>query len=167
MSVGDEYWLLPGFPKHGTLMVGLFVQWQESRWIDVSLLDVLSGLSVLHGRCWFVVPEGHPPVAILLESKRFLWWAVSFWLNLKYLKEPHNHCQERHAHCTWWCLCMLCIKLVTFERELARVSWKLLQFFFFRKKLSRLEHVLFFKVSFASYFRKRLSKENFLVCHYL
>jgi len=23
------------------------------------------------------------------------------------------------------------------------------------------------KVSFASYFRKRLSKENFLVCHYL
>ena len=37
----------------------------------------------------------------------------------------------------------------------------------FRKKLSRLEHVLFLKVSFASYFRKRLSKENLLVCHYL
>ena len=35
--------------------------------------------------------------------------------------------------------------------------------FFFRKKLSRLEHVRFLKVSFASYFRKRLSKENFLV----
>jgi len=47
------------------------------------------------------------------------------------------------------------------------VSWKLSQFFFFRNKLSRLEHVLFLKVSFASYFRKRLSKENFLVCHYL
>ena len=39
--------------------------------------------------------------------------------------------------------------------------------FFFRKKLSRLEHVLFLKVPFASYFRKRLSKENLLVCHYL
>jgi len=36
-----------------------------------------------------------------------------------------------------------------------------------RKKLSRIEHVLFLKVSFASYFRKRLSKENFLACHYL
>ena len=56
---------------------------------------------------------------------------------------------------------------VTFERKLARVSLKLLQFFFFRKKLSRLEHVLFLKVSFASYFRKRLSKENLLVCHKL
>ena len=40
-------------------------------------------------------------------------------------------------------------------------------FLFFQNKLSRLEHVLFLKVSFASYFRKRLSKENFLVCHYL
>ena len=56
---------------------------------------------------------------------------------------------------------------VTFERNPARVSWKLSQFFFFRKKLKRLEHVLFLQVSFASYFRKRLSKENFLVCHYL
>jgi len=28
-------------------------------------------------------------------------------------------------------------------------------------------HVLFSRVSFTSYFRKRLSKENFLVCHYL
>jgi len=36
-----------------------------------------------------------------------------------------------------------------------------------KNKLSRLEHVLFLQVSFASYFRKRLSKENFLVCHYL
>ena len=33
--------------------------------------------------------------------------------------------------------------------------------------LSRLEHILFLQFSFASYFRKRLSKENFLVCHYL
>jgi len=56
---------------------------------------------------------------------------------------------------------------VTFKRNLARVSWKLSQFFFFRNKLSRLEHVLFLQVSFKSYFRKRLSKENFLVCHYL
>ena len=55
---------------------------------------------------------------------------------------------------------------MTFERKLARVSWKLSQFFFFRKKLSRLEHVLFLKVSFASYLWKRLSKENFLMCHY-
>ena len=55
---------------------------------------------------------------------------------------------------------------VTFERNLAHVSWKLSQFFFFRNKLSPLEHVLFVKVSFASYFRKRFSKENFLVCHY-
>jgi len=35
--------------------------------------------------------------------------------------------------------------------------------FFFQKKLSGLEHVLFLKVSFASYFQKRLSKENFCV----
>jgi len=37
--------------------------------------------------------------------------------------------------------------------------------FFFRNELSRLEHDLFLKVSFVSCFRKRLSKENFLVCH--
>jgi len=56
---------------------------------------------------------------------------------------------------------------VTFERNLARVSRKLSQFFFFRNKSSRLEHVLFLQVSRARYFRMRLSKENFLVCHYL
>ena len=56
---------------------------------------------------------------------------------------------------------------MSFERNLVRVSWKLSQFFFFRNKLSRLEHVIFLKVSFASYFRGRLSKENFLMCHYL
>jgi len=55
------------------------------------------------------------------------------------------------------------------ERNLARVSLKLSQLFFFRNKVSRLEHVLFLhiQVSFASYFRKRLSKANLLVCHYL
>jgi len=47
-----------------------------------------------------------------------------------------------------------------------------------RKKLARMEHALIVKVyfkrrkiayniSFESHFRKRLSKENFLVCHYL
>jgi len=57
---------------------------------------------------------------------------------------------------------------VAFERKLERVcvSWKYLQFFFFWNKLSRLEHLLFLQVSFASHFRKRLSKENFLACHY-
>ena len=56
---------------------------------------------------------------------------------------------------------------MTFERNLARVSRKLSQFFFFWNKLSRLEHVLFWQVSFASHFRQLLWKENFLVCHYL
>ena len=60
---------------------------------------------------------------------------------------------------------------VTFESEfreiLHDVSWKLSQFFFFQNKLSRLEHVLFLQVSFASYFWKRLSKELSIVCHYL
>ena len=56
---------------------------------------------------------------------------------------------------------------MAFERNVARVSWKLLQFFFFQNKFQRLEHVLFWQVSFTSYFRKWLSKENFLACHYL
>jgi len=42
---------------------------------------------------------------------------------------------------------------VTFERNLARVSWKRSQFFFFRNKLSWLEHVLFLQI----FFRKSLS----------
>jgi len=50
---------------------------------------------------------------------------------------------------------------MTFERKLARVPWKLSQFFFFQNKLSRLENVLFLQVSFASHFRKRLSKATF------
>ena len=33
--------------------------------------------------------------------------------------------------------------------------------------LSRLEHDLFSQVPFASYFQKRLSKQNFILCHYL
>ena len=67
----------------------------------------------------------------------------------------------------WKVFFQMSLSKVTFERKLARVSWKLSQFFFFRKKLSRLEHVLFLKVSFESYFWKWLSKENFLVCHCL
>jgi len=57
---------------------------------------------------------------------------------------------------------------VTFKRILHawRMSWKLSQFFFFRNKLSRLEHVLFLQVSFANYFRKQLLKKKFLACHY-
>ena len=70
---------------------------------------------------------------------------------------------------------------------LSKGSDTLESFFFesrFRKKLARIEHariehVLIVKVSFerknsesfhdthARYFRKRLSKENFLACHYL
>jgi len=56
---------------------------------------------------------------------------------------------------------------VTFERNLACVSWKLSPFFFFRKKLSRLEHVLFLQVSFHKLLSKATFERKLLVCHYL